>query len=117
MRDQALDEITVRVENTDETVARPGHVVVFVGVLFGIGHVNGTVDVLDSKRCIARGNCWIDEGLRGIYLGEILIINLHFASVEIRHVETVSASGRAESSALVNGAISPVVNRENGLIG
>ena len=61
-----------RVEDIYETLARAVNVVVCVGVLLRIGHVNETVDIPDSERSESSGNVWIGEGVGRIDLDEIL---------------------------------------------
>ena len=54
----------VQVEDVDEAVAGPGHVVVLVGVLLGVGDVDLAAEDLDVERGVALGQVRVGERAR-----------------------------------------------------
>ena len=59
---KALDQVAVRVEHIDKAMTLARHVVMFRGVLQGIGHEQDTTDIMNPKRGITRWDIRIGEG-------------------------------------------------------
>src|SRR5207247_2284089 len=58
---KALEQMPGGVEDVDESISRAGDVVLLVGVLLGVGHVEMTVDGRDAEGGKAGGNLRVLE--------------------------------------------------------
>ena len=88
MRDQAPEEMTARIEDINEAVARTSLIVVLARSLFCVGDINLAVEIADAKRCKIMRNIWICEPHR-VHLMKILIVRFHLRLVKICHVEKI----------------------------
>src|SRR5438874_12320100 len=110
--------MTTGVEHVDETVARAGDIVVLLLILQGVGDINLSVNILNTKRSKSSRKIRIGEAVR-VGLVKILIVSLDPTGMKIRHEEKIVTTGDAQGSAFVNGFVCPVVrsiiDRNNGV--
>src|SRR5438874_4902737 len=108
--------MTTGVEHVDETVARAGDIVVLLLILQGVGDINLSVNILNTKRSKSSRKIRIGEAVR-VGLLEILVISLDVAGMKICYEEKIVATGDAQGGAFVNGfvcpAVLPVIDRNN----
>ena len=67
----------------DEAVAHSGHVVVRVGVLQRVRHVDRSADVLDPERRVSGRKIGIRESARNVDADEGAVEHVHAAPMEI----------------------------------
>src|SRR4029077_7502471 len=111
VRNQSPNELTVRVEDIDETVARARFVIVLVGqLLLCEGYKNLAAEIADSKWRVPGRKIWISER-EATLEDETLVVSFDLTSVKIRHVKKIMTVGDAHGRAFINCATGPIIHR------
>ena len=58
---ESLEQISLSIEDVDETIARPGDIICFGAVPLGVSHINVTVNCRDPEWTKTRRNFGVDE--------------------------------------------------------
>src|SRR6266481_1486744 len=102
--------MAVGIEDIHKAMAWPRHVVVFLSVLFRVGHEQVAIDVRDAKRRVAGGNIGIGEAAvrsrgreQAVRAGRPEYIDRPGA--EVGRVQEPSLGAQAEHETLVDGAV------------
>src|SRR5215467_6996136 len=109
MRNEALNQVSVGVEDIDEPIARAFHVIVMLVVLQGKGDIEKAINVLDAEgsetlgwgagdRAIAR-QLRVGESIDEIKFGIEL---LYLAKAKIGGIEEVAGAGLSEGQPFVD---------------
>src|SRR5438445_7851869 len=91
------------VEYVDESVSRSGDVVVLVGVLHRVGHVERSIDIADAEGREARGDRRIGERAVEGRKREVTVENVDGTRLEVGGEEEVAGSVAPKREALVDG--------------
>src|SRR5438132_5028590 len=92
------------------------HIVVFFLILQRVGHINLTVNILDTEGRKASRNVRIREAV-GVSLLKILIVSLDVAGKEIRDEKKIMAAAGAEGGPFVDRFALRIVHRNDGIGG
>src|SRR5258705_13567662 len=93
---KASQQVTVGVENVDETTSRSADIIHLLRILSGVGHPKITVDILDPKRGETGRNVLIDElPVRGCR-AEVAIEHVYFGAPKVGGVNVIAVDVRPE---------------------
>src|SRR4029077_19164255 len=97
-----LEQVAVRREDVDKTVAWPGVVILLGRVLFGEGDVQVAADVVNSERGEAGWDGGVGEAVDKV---EVAIEDLDGAEAEVGGVEELAGGGADQGESLVYRAV------------
>src|SRR2546425_3567755 len=101
-RSDAPNEVALGIEDIDETVALARYIIALGGVLFGIGDIELTVQILDVEGGKPVGDVRVREGTGEAGRSKVLVEYIYGAVVEIGGVEKVAGGSAADGQPFVD---------------
>ena len=101
-RSDAPNEVALGIEDSDEAVALARYIIALGGVLFGIGDIELTVQILDVEGRKPVGDVRVREGTGEAGRSKVLVEHIDGASMEIGGVEKVARGSAADGQPFVD---------------